>query len=129
MYKNIIINDIESLIEDIISNVIDNNVEYTIIAKYNEASAIIIELLEFEETSALSLNIWNEKYESDKEFIITINNHLGIECNPIYCNNDYIPYKTDKIFIMDDCFSKFIKYCPEDNIFIINYTNELDGQE
>ena len=129
MYKELIIDDIEELVSTIMSDVDNIEIGYRIIAKYEEASAIVKELLQYEETSAYYLEIWNDWDGYDKEFLITVDSSLAILCEPLYQDGDYLSYDSDKVFIMDGCSQKSVADC-EDNIVTVGmYSDSMDGYD
>lgn len=127
MYKKLIINDIEELVYTVISDAENIDIAYRIIAKYEEASVIIKELLQYEETSAYHLEIWDEDWDGyDKEFLITVDSSLSIICEPLYQDNDYLSYDSDKVFIMDKCSQKSVADCDDDIVTVVMYSDDIN---
>lgn len=127
MYKELIVDDIEELVATVMSDVENIDIAYRIIAKYEEASAIVKELLQYEETSAYHLEIWDEGWDGyDKEFLITIDSTLAILCEPLYQDGDYLSYDSDKVFIMDGCSQKSVADCEDDVVTIVTYSDSVD---
>lgn len=129
MYKELIIDGIEELVSTIMSDVDDIEIGYRIIAKYEEASAIVKELLQYEETSAYYLEIWNDWDGYDKEFMITVDSSLAILCEPLYQDGDYLSYDSDKVFIMDGCSQKSVADCEDDIVTVVMYSDSVDGYD
>ena len=129
MYKELIIDDIEELVATVMSDVENIDIAYRIIAKYEEASAIVKELLQYEETSAYHLEIWDEGWDGyDKEFLITIDNTLAILCEPLYQDGDYLSYDSDKVFIMDGCSQKSVADCEDGAVIVVMYSDSIDDK-
>lgn len=127
MYKELIVDDIEELVATVMSDVENIDIAYRIIAKYEEASAIVKELLQYEETSAYHLEIWDEGWDGyDKEFLITIDSTLAILCEPLYQDGDYLSYDSDKVFIMDGCSQKSVADCEDDIVTVVMYSDSVD---
>ena len=129
MYKELIIDDIEELVSTIMSDVDNIEIGYRIIAKYEEASAIVKELLQYEETSAYYLEIWNDWDGYDKEFLITVDSSLAILCEPLYQDGDYLSYDSDKVFIMDGCSQKSVADCEDNIVTVVMYSDSMDGYD
>lgn len=129
MYEELIIDDIEELVATVMSDVENIDIAYRIIAKYEEASAIAKELLQYEETSAYHLEIWDEGWDGyDKEFLITIDSTLAILCEPLYQNGDYLSYDSDKVFIMDGCSQKSVADCEDGVVTVVMYADSIDDK-
>lgn len=127
MYKELIVDDIEELVATVMSDVENIDIAYRIIAKYEEASAIVKELLQYEETSAYHLEIWDEGWDGyDKEFLITIDSTLAILCEPLYQDGDYLSYDSDKVFIMDGCSQKSVADCEDGVVTVVMYSDSVD---
>ncbi len=130
MYKELIVNDIEELVSIIMSDTENIDIAYRIIAKYEEASAILKELLQYEETSVYYLEIWSEDCDGyDKEFLITIDSTLAILCEPLYQDGTYLFYDSDKVFVMDGCSQKSVADCKEDIVTIVMYSDSIDERD
>lgn len=127
MYKELIIDDIEELVATVMSDTENIDIAYRIIAKYEEASAIVKELLQYEETSAYHLEIWDEGWDGyDKEFLITVDSTLAILCEPLYQDGAYLSYDSDKVFIMDGCSQKSVEDCEDDIVTVVMYSDSVD---
>lgn len=127
MYKELIVDDIEELVATVMSDAENIDIAYRIIAKYEEASAIVKELLQYEETSAYHLEIWDEGWDGyEKEFLITIDSTLAILCEPLYQDDDYLSYDSDKVFIMDGCSQKSVADCEDDIVTVVMYSDSID---
>ena len=129
MYDELIIDDIEELVATVMSDVEDIDMGYRIIAKYDEASAIIKELLQYEETSAYYLEIWNDFGGYDKEFLITVDSFLGILCEPLYQDGICLSYEADKVFIMDGCSQKSVADCDDDIVTVVMYSDSVNDED
>lgn len=130
MYKELIVDDVEELVSTVMSDTENIDIAYRIIAKYEEASAIVKELLQYEETSVYHLEIWNENWDGyDKEFLITIDDTLAVLCEPLYQDDNYLSYDSDKVFIMDGCSQKSVADCDDDIVTIVMYSDNVNESE
>lgn len=129
MYDELIIDDIEELVATVMSDVEDIDMGYRIIAKYDEASAIIKELLQYEETSAYYLEIWDDFGGYDKEFLITVDSFLDILCEPLYQDGICLSYEADKVFIMDGCSQKSVADCDDDIVTVVMYSDSVNDED
>lgn len=115
----------ENIVEDVCKDVM-------FVGFYEDASAIIKELLMYEETIPYNISI--EPIDSDnydKEYYIALDNNFNIWCCKAYNVQDkcYLWDTADCLFIADDCCSAILKEigCDEDNMYEVAY--DLEDEE
>lgn len=106
---------------------IDNEFgDVSIIAKYNEATEIIRELLCIGYNVA-SVELHMEKFENYyDEYIIGLN-HDGVWCEKFKRDNGYFTDESNVIYIMDNCSSAVISYCKSRNLYEVS-VGECDDE-
>ena len=119
----------DSIVDDCIDDV-------TFVGCYDDAVAIIKELLMFDEILPYDIELEPVEMDNyDMEFYVTLDDELNIWCCKAYDveHKRYLYTDTDRLFIADDCSSAILKEigCDEDSMYEVSYDtfgdDECDG--
>lgn len=120
----------DSIVDDCIDDV-------TFVGCYDDAVAIIKELLMFDEILPYQINLEPEDWDGyDKEYYISLDDDMNIWCEKAYSfdHGRYLYTDTRRLFIADDCNSAILKEigCDEDSMYEVSYDlgdeeSECDG--
>lgn len=114
-------------IADTFDNIKEEYGDISIIAKYNEATEIIKELLCIGYNVA-SVELHHEKFENYyDEYIIGLN-HEGVWCEKFKRDTGYFTDESNIIYIMDSCSSAIIPYCKSENLYEVSI-DDIDNSE
>lgn len=114
-------------IADTFDNIKEEYGDISIIAKYNEATEIIKELLCIGYNVA-SVELHREEFENYyDEYIIGLN-HDGVWCEKFKRDSGYFTDKSNVIYIMDNCSSAVIPYCKSKNLYEVS-VRDIDESE
>ena len=129
IFKELIIDDIEDLIDTVVEDVNSGDYEVVgIIAKYEEVAFIIKEILQYEETSIGDISLFSEEFTGyDKEYLITLDDNWVVDCEQFYNDdyNRYIFFTTDKTYVLEDCNKNVTAGCDEDSTVVVYYNDSL----
>jgi len=113
-------------IADTFDNIKEEYGDISIIAKYNEATEIIKELLCIGYNVA-SVELHREEFENYyDEYIIGLN-HDGVWCEKFKRDSGYFTDKSNVIYIMDNCSSAVIPYCKSKNLYEVSIGDAADS--
>lgn len=122
--------EVSSIYEDMESDDEFDIKDLSIIAKYEEASIIINELVRCG-YDIHSINLEDPEYDGyDDEFIISLCSLDGkdIWCEPMVRENGYINDESKYIFVMDNCSSNILEHLHSDHIYEV-HVDEFDEYE
>ena len=136
--KKIIIDDLSDIAFIMYEKVQEDMcIDATFVGLYDDAIAVIKELLMYDEVSIYDVTIVPEEMDGyNKEYYISLDKDMNIWCTKAYNveDNCYIYDETDCLFIADDCNSVILKQMGYDktNAYEVSYglddeTCECDG--
>lgn len=114
-------------IADTFDNIKEEYGDISIIAKYNEATEIIKELLCIGYNVA-SVELHREEFENYyDEYIIGLN-HDGVWCEKFKRDSGYFNDESNVTYIMYNCSSAVIPYCKSENIYEVSVKDVNDSE-
>ncbi len=127
--KDFIIDDIEELVSNVVDSINKGEAEFVaIIAKYEEASAIVKEVLQYDETSIDYISLFSEDFNGyDKEYLIIIDENWTVSCKQLYDEDceDYKYFKSDRIYIFEDCSSSSVFDFEDENVNVVIFSDSI----
>ena len=130
--KRVKFENFEEFVYDIIDKyeaLTDEFGDVSIVAKYNEANAIIKELA-CAGYDIASVDLHREEFENYwDEYAISLNSD-GIWCEKFKRKNGYFDNDSNVIYVMGNCSSKVIPYCNSYSIYEVSvYDDSEDNEE
>ena len=110
--ERFIIDDLSEVAEAMYDEIVndDKKEEILFVGFYDDAINVIKELIMFDGVMPYSFEIHPEELDGyDKEFYVTLDENLGLWCEPAIPNGKYLYSVTDVLFIMNDCNSSILK--------------------
>lgn len=110
--KNYIVDDMETLADDIIFELASQSTEFkniSVIGHYEDIEPIIKELARYDDVYFISLEIGlSGVIDYDDEYILSINNEYEVFVEPAKRNDKYFNYDSEVLYIFSDCSSRLI---------------------
>lgn len=129
--KNYIVDDMETLADDIIFELASQSTEFkniSVIGHYEDIEPIIKELARYDDVYFISLEIGlSGVIDYDDEYILSINNEYEVFVEPAKRNNKYFNFDSEVLYIFSDCSSRLIHCNLNKNaeVYEVDYEDEL----
>lgn len=132
--KNYIVDDMETLADDIIFELASQSTEFkniSVIGHYEDIEPIIKELARYDDVYFISLEIGlSGIVEYDDEYILSINNDYEVFVEPAKRNGKYFNYDSEVLYIFSDCSSRLIHCNLNKNaeVYEVDYADEAEDE-
>ena len=130
--KNYIVDDMETLADDIIFELASQSTEFkniSVIGHYEDIEPIIKELARYDDVYFISLEIGlSDMVGYDDEYILDIYSNYEVFVEPAKRNDEYIYYNSKALYIFSDCSSKLIHCNLNKNaeVYEVDYADEFE---
>lgn len=116
MYDKINICDIEEISDIILNRVCDENEKVYVILKYDEASALVHDILKRNEVSPRNIDFLSDENSGYYiNYLFMIDENLCISCRRIKK-----PLYSGIVYISDECDLSLVDTCDEENVTIFS---------
>lgn len=124
--KKFIIDDLLEVAEAMYDEIVDNKKnDVLFVGFYDEAIAVIKELMMYEEVIPHSLEIHPEEWDLySKEYYVALDDNMELWCLPAMYEDRYLMHDVDITFIMGECSSTILKTIRTDETVEVSLEEE-----